>query len=66
MRLGGFGLPEMLILLAIIVLFVGARKIPGLARSLGTSIQEFKKGARGEGEGEELEQDSLEASKSRA
>jgi sec-independent protein translocase protein TatA len=64
MRLGGFGLPEMLILLAIIVLFVGARKIPGLARSLGTSIQEFKKGARGEGE--ELEQDSLEASESRA
>jgi len=33
------------VILAVLLLF-GAKRIPDLARSLGTSIKEFKKGAR--------------------
>lgn len=45
------GITEMLIVLAIILLLFGASRIPALARSLGKSVKEFKKGTR-EGEGE--------------
>ena len=39
-----FGLPEIiLVLLAVIILF-GGKKIPELARGLGKSLSEFKKG----------------------
>jgi sec-independent protein translocase protein TatA len=47
MAMGG---TELLIILAIIVLFFGAKRIPGLGRSLGKSIQEFRAGAAEEGE----------------
>lgn len=35
---------ELLIILLIIVLIFGARKLPELARSLGSSAKEFRKG----------------------
>lgn len=38
------GGPEMLIILAIVVLLFGANKLPSLARSSGEAIGEFKKG----------------------
>ena len=36
---------ELLILLTIILLFVGAKRVPDLGRSLGNSVLEFRKGA---------------------
>jgi sec-independent protein translocase protein TatA len=38
------GMPEVLIILLVVLLLFGARKIPDLARSLGKSLSEFKKG----------------------
>lgn len=40
------GLPELIIILIIIMLLFGANRIPDIARSLGRSVSEFKKGAR--------------------
>ncbi len=40
------GLPELLIILGVIVLLFGAKKLPDLARSLGRSTSEFKKGVK--------------------
>jgi sec-independent protein translocase protein TatA len=39
-----FGMPELLLVLLVVLLLFGARKIPDLARSLGRSLSEFKKG----------------------
>ncbi len=39
-----FGATELIIILLIVLLLFGARKLPGLARSLGASTKEFKKG----------------------
>jgi sec-independent protein translocase protein TatA len=45
------GVPELLIVLGVVVLLFGAKKLPELARSIGRSASEFKKGmAEGEGE----------------
>ncbi len=44
------GAPELLIILGIVLLLFGARKLPDLARSLGKASREFKKGQQ---EGEE-------------
>ena len=58
------GPPEVLIILGIAVLIFGASKIPELARALGKSVNEFKKGkAEGAGDdeaeaGEKKDQDS--------
>lgn len=40
------GLPEIILILAVLLLLFGARKLPDLARSLGRSTKEFKAGMR--------------------
>jgi sec-independent protein translocase protein TatA len=40
------GAPEIIIILLVIVILFGAKKLPELARSLGRSSSEFKKGMR--------------------
>ena len=45
---GSVGPTELLILLTIILLLFGAKRIPELAKGLGSGIREFKKGTRGE------------------
>ncbi len=43
------GLPEILIIVFVVLLLFGAKRIPELFRSLGKSLNEFKKGmAEGE------------------
>jgi sec-independent protein translocase protein TatA len=43
----GIGQTELLIVLALAMLLFGGSRIPGIARSLGKSITEFKKGVKG-------------------
>jgi len=38
------GAPELLIILAVVLLLFGSTKLPKLARSLGEAQKEFKKG----------------------
>lgn len=40
--MGDIGLPELLIILAIIVVLFGANRLKGLGNALGSSIREFK------------------------
>jgi sec-independent protein translocase protein TatA len=41
-----FGVPELLIVLAVALLIFGGSQIPKLARSLGTAQKEFKAGLK--------------------
>lgn len=44
------GLPEILVILVVVVLLFGGKKIPELMKGMGKGIKEFKKGIN---EGEE-------------
>ena len=41
--MGGLGPPELIIILVIVLLLFGAKKLPDLASSMGKSIKEFRK-----------------------
>jgi sec-independent protein translocase protein TatA len=42
--MGRLGLPELLVILAIIVVIFGANRLPGLGRGIGDAIRGFKEG----------------------
>jgi sec-independent protein translocase protein TatA len=39
-----FGTTDVVVILVVLLLIFGGRKLPGLARSLGSATSEFKKG----------------------
>lgn len=47
------GPTELIVLLSIVLLLFGAKKIPELARGLGTGVREFKRGTSGQAERDE-------------
>jgi len=40
--MGRLGLPELLVILAIIIVIFGANRLPGLGRGIGSAIKNFK------------------------
>jgi sec-independent protein translocase protein TatA len=46
----GLGYQELMIILVIVLLLFGAQKLPELARGLGRSVSEFKRGQQDEDE----------------
>ncbi|HAL56114.1 MAG TPA: twin-arginine translocase TatA/TatE family subunit [Bacteroidetes bacterium] len=42
----GLGTPEIILILLVILIFFGSKKIPDLAQGLGKGIREFRKAAR--------------------
>ena len=46
----GFGMTELLILLGIVVLIFGARRLPEIGSGLGKAIKNFKAGVSGKDE----------------
>jgi len=50
----GIGYQELLVILVIVLVLFGGSKLPDLAKSLGRSMKEFKKGIGAEPEGEQV------------
>jgi len=50
MRIGPLGIPEIIIILLVIMLIFGARRLPEIGTSLGKSIRTFKSAVTGEDE----------------
>ena len=53
--LGGLGAPEIIIILVIVLLIFGGKKIPELMKGLGRGIKDFKDASKGEGSSTEIE-----------
>jgi sec-independent protein translocase protein TatA len=46
--MGRIGMPELLIILAIIIVIFGANRLPGLGKGIGSAIRNFKDGMKDE------------------
>ena len=44
--IGGLQGPELILILVVILIFFGAKKLPELAKGLGQGIKEFKKATK--------------------
>ena len=53
--LGAIGGPQIILIVAVVLLLFGGRKIPELMKGLGSGIKEFKKASKDEAEEEEEE-----------
>ena len=49
--MGRLGIPELLIILAIIILIFGASRLPEIGRGIGKGIRNFKDATSKDGEG---------------
>jgi sec-independent protein translocase protein TatA len=51
------GIPELIIILVVLLLLFGAKRLPEIARSVGKSSKEFKKGLRESAEDEDADEE---------
>jgi sec-independent protein translocase protein TatA len=60
--MGRLGLPELLVILAIIIVIFGANRLPGLGRGIGDAIRGFKEGIKTDDEKDEKDDKNRKAS----
>lgn len=46
--MGRIGLPELMVILAIVIIIFGANRLPQLGRGIGSAIKNFKEGMKDE------------------
>jgi sec-independent protein translocase protein TatA len=56
--MGKLGWPEILLILAVVMLLFGGKKIPEMMRGLGKGMKEFKDASKGEGSSADSSSDS--------
>jgi sec-independent protein translocase protein TatA len=54
---GGIGLPEVLLVLAIVLIIFGPKRLPALGRSLGSGMRNFKESVSGGSKDDDDEED---------
>ncbi len=55
MFINKFGVPGIILILAVVLLLFGGKKIPELMRGLGKGVKEFKEGTKSEEESDNKE-----------
>lgn len=62
-KMGNLGFTEILLILLVVVLLFGGRKIPELMKGLGQGMKEFKKASQVDDEPEKKESEKKESEK---
>jgi len=61
--MGNFGLTEIILILLVVVLLFGGRKIPELMKGIGQGMKEFKKASRVDDESDKFKAEDRSESK---
>jgi len=61
--MGNFGATEIILILLVVVLLFGGRKIPELMKGLGQGLKDFRKASKVDDEPEKMKSESKEDSK---
>ncbi len=56
--MGPIGIPELIIVLVILLVIFGPKRLPGLGRSLGSGMREFKESVTGKSGGDHDDDDA--------
>jgi sec-independent protein translocase protein TatA len=59
--MSNIGLPEIAIVLVIVLVIFGPKRLPQLGRSLGSGMREFKDAVTGKNKGDDDDRDAIEA-----
>ena len=62
--MGRFGVTEIILILLVVVLLFGGRKIPELMKGIGQGLKDFKKASKVDDESDKIKADAKEGSKS--
>ncbi|MFO7619928.1 MAG: twin-arginine translocase TatA/TatE family subunit [Bacteroidales bacterium] len=60
--MGRFGITEIILILLVVVLLFGGRKIPELMKGIGQGLKDFKKASKVDEDPEKIKTDSKEGS----
>ena len=61
--MGNFGATEIILILLVVVLLFGGRKIPELMKGIGQGLKDFKKASKVEDDPEKMKSETKEESK---